>query len=548
MNRHQDASANEQGTFIASQVADFANNKIMFNKFLQEVSNPKALLAQNSVKDNLALVQIIVKAGLYLLQDGPSLHPEHESLFAGSLSAICTIIAETPDILTLRVRSGAVDGQDELWIWLLHHLVNLLIKHEAENMLRSVCQAATSVLKGLQDHCENSQTFSLATMFLLKSQEEFRMGNYVNKFSGISEASSDNSHALAQVNVLMSLAHFVTATDRLENLYTATTIKSQTLKRLNDLVMSDATARLNKQHSSLFILSLVDCTASLGSDSYHASWLSLVRVCFTILVELTRSPETSLTVLPNVRPMDLSPSLTTQLSSHFLRIAASLQQLSKSCNFYTHETPQTLFRILLPVIGALPESMEPMVADLRLCLTPEEVIPCAVVAPIFRKQTGKAIAHPILERLVAVLDLDISPSNHSLVVTRTTEDFFRYSDEMQAFILRSFGWIACSVQSELRALLDGSFVCNSCDNKKVGLPLPPLTMQNQLLEIACLSISKNDVVRDNPTLRVALMRTICKMAIHAGAFADRDINKSPLLRYLHVCLGDPSRHVRMLTG
>lgn len=553
MNGTHDVATIEQGAFIASQVADFTNNKILFNRFLEEVSNSKAFLGQNSVQDNLALVQIIVKAGLYLLQDGPSILQEHEALFAGSLSAICTIIAGTPEILTLHVKPGAIAGEDELWSWLLNHLINLLVTHEAENMSSSVCKAMYSVMNGLQLQNKNFDAVSDAISFLLEIQEEFRLNRHVNKVTGKVECKSDDCHALVQVRILLSIARFAALSDRLECLSLASRVRNEIAIRLIELTSRGSVPHLGTDSSVAFLLALTECTHVLGYGTLLTNWLPLVKSCFEALVEITQSPDRNLTLLPNVTANGMEVAQRKALIMCLNDLASLLLQVSERGAFYNKDNPRAVFSILLPIIDMLPASLQFKAVSLgwsdSVMQNSTDLAPGKSIAPIFRKKSGEhPITNPVLSRLVAALSLDSQPLDIPNVLGRIVQDFNGFSSDQQIYAVQCFGWIACATRSHLRSTPDGSFSCFLCDKASSGSTFPLISHPVDLLEASCAAVTRLETTKDNLALRIELMRTFCRISKHAIVAPDRDINKSPTIKFLHSCLGDMSRHVRMLTG
>lgn len=551
MNGSHNLETNEQGAFIASQVADFTNDKLLFKKFLVEVSNPKVLLDQNSVKDNLALVQIIVKAGLHLLNDGSSLHSEHEILFASSLSAISTIIGETPQILVVRVQSGALAGQDELWSWLLHHLLELLGMPVAETMSSSVGQAIGSVLSGLRElHPEHHDAMSNAISLLLRKQAFRGQGYKTYKAIGEREKASESTRPLVQIRILSCLGRFASGYGNIESLSVPPHLKGEVIDRLAHLTTSDITLQLTKNDSEIFFLALLETTTILGQGTFRSGWLELVKLCFDSMIP--SSDMVGQGTLPNLDCAQFFLTQQPHTDEYLTALDKSLRRFHESFSFKHKRDLQQSTRHLACDVDLLPESLQTIIRFLKSASPINDYSDPPVeqaVAPLFKRKHKEVLSsHPLVDQLVASLSIDTPAIDFKMVFDRATQDFGVFSTEQRTRIIKTLGWAACAKQAQLTDSTQNVFRCPRCDVTGVGALLPQLQIPSDLLEASCAAITRCEAFKEDPSLKLEITRTLCRIARHAQASNELDLNRSSVIKYLHGNLCDSSRHIRMLTG
>lgn len=547
MNGLATTTENEQAMFIASQVADFTNDTTLLNKFLEEVSNPKVLLEQNTT-DNLALVQIIVKAGVHLLREKLFASSEHELLFASSLRAISNILNETPEILALPIQSGAVDQQDDLWSWLLSQFLQVLKCEITNATFDSVLNTVHTVLSALQSRIHLRTHLCQCLSYLWEHIEvNTAYKSSIPDSSSRDTASNALHDVIRQSRVCSIFILYLSQADRLESISLPRTFSSKVYDRIQRSLAFDMPLGTSCSEQAAYMITVLDCITALSRLIRQDRWLNLLGKCldkinviFPDKTTNTKMSESIQTLIDIFQTMNFASPRCWSLSSVACkvrllhRVVSALKLAETNFALESYFDPQ---QILSKVDDA-------SVNDIARA--------SAEISSFFKKRKVETTStHPLLESIIEDVEVEISSKDLSAILQTVSLEFESLQIERQSRILKSIGQAACAASGTLAEALanaDAPFCCKICDYEDFSNNLPELNISGVNLLQFCLELQKLSVFRDNAALRIDLMASMKRIVQHDGTAEGLDLNQFASLKYLNASLTDESRHMRLLTG
>lgn len=544
MNGLATTNGDEQASFIASQVADLTNDTTLLNKFLEEVSNPKIILEQ-SPNDNLTLVQIIVKAGIHLLRERTFHSPEHESLFASSLRAISNIINETPEILALPIQSGALDGQDDLWSWLLSQLLYVFLRDVTNETSDSILHTIHAVLSALQ--CRLYLRVHLSRC-LLKIWETIEADKASLSLALNRTTETTGRDLLQRCKLRRLFTVYLGQQDHLESLSLPTGYmnkicaqvrQSLTLAMFNQTLLADQVS---------YMTTNLDTVTALSGAVSQDNWLVLVSDCLN-RVNLI-SPDRFTT-------SNIEESLKNLINAILLSSTGSYRQ-------WTVTNGRVRTQLLQQIVSAL--ELSKTTFSIESCYDPQQITSkeddtsiteiiraSAEISSFFKKRKVESTStHSLLEFIVANTKSKAASKDLSALLQEALTGIDELPIEAQLALIRSLGQAACAANGTLAesstVTTHSQFFCSSCDRQASLTLLPVLDLQRVDLLQICMEYLKSDIFRSNVVLRGALMISIKKIIIHSKNAGELDLSQSCAIKYINASLADDSRHVRMMTG
>lgn len=550
----------EQGAFIASQVADFANDKALFSKFLEEISNPKILLEQ-STKDKFALVQIIVKAVLHLITNETSLEKDLETLLSSSLSAIRNVLAETPTILLYRVRSGAVTGHDELWSWLTHHFVDLLCREISRTINDSLCHAIHGVFAGLRDQLEDRTAVDRCISELLERITSLATG----PSSMISVRATKYNISPGRANVVSiklywCLIRFATSSEELESLTLSCRVATHMCNQLIVTMEAPISLQMTPSEFGLHLYYTLKVVRKLATIANPRKWSQLVALCFLTVLNTKAVPDAHKeSNLSNSREIDHGDKNWPSILEETSRLSCVVSDIVVDpTSLYTHKLIEAL-RLLRPILSSLSEKAQGVLGPLITIETgsaidsAEALLSMASLFKKSRKEIGPP--HPLIEVLTSALPYRTHPSDLIGLLSKAATGLNSLSQQQQSIVTKSLGWSACAEQMRLSTLCKdqdantAAFECDVCDHKSTGTRLPRADVTTTALLDLFMVLQRSEAYRASLSLRITLMRSLRSITQHSVSAADLDLNKFEAIKYLNTSLADlDSRQIRLLAG
>lgn len=547
MNGLATTNGTEHEAFIATQVADLTNDTTLLNKFLEEVSNPKIILEQ-SANDNLTLVQIIVKAGIHLLRERLFLTSEHEVLFASSLRAISNIVNETPEILALPIQSGAIDGQDDLWSWLLSQLVYVLHCDVSDATSDSILHTVHTVLSALQGRLHLRSHLLRCLLYLRGKIEDNKTSKSFAIEGNVSSVVATSHNSLLRSRVCLFLTLYLQQQDCLESLSLPYEYVDWIHTQVKQFLLIDVAHHTSPSSQVLYMTTILNNVTALSGMLRQDRWLNLVGDCLH-KVNKVFSPEGS------------TPDMHDSLKR---LIDAILQTDFASPRFWSVFGGTLRVELLQKIVSAL--ELVKITFQLESYYEPQELmsrmddIPTtdvarasAEISSFFKKRKVETTdMHPLLGTIVAHTKSKDSLKDISAVLHGALSEFDNTESQIQLTLIRSLGQAACAANGNLSEIsangTETRFLCSLCDSPGESFRLPKLDLQKVDLLQICMEFQKIDVFRSNASLRVELMTSIKKIVHHAENAEQLDLSQSSPIKYLNASLADDSRHMRMVTG
>lgn len=557
---HDDAmGTQEQDSFIASQIADFTNDKTLYHKFLEEVSNPKILLEQTA-NESFALVQIMVKAGLQLLGEDENLESSHhEALFSRSLSAVQFVISENQCILFFRLQSGAVDGQDELWYWLLQKLAGLLRRGLSTAMAASVVSVMVAIVKGLQKEYPNPEAFYKALEHVFERIKHLE--RELTRDTGFANVGTMciSNNVLTQLRLYAILFTVLCCAESLEHISFEPHLIHRTLAGLVSLLTQGPSTLLSSPAAEACLLLLM----SIARDSLFMyrdqSWGKLASY---ILTSCTRVVPATVGLRFEHVPVKFTKDQISQLSSNLKEV---LNALSQHYNLLDISVQAAILSAISESATIFREYGLECFSDSSF-FTHQKGTRGAMIAPancagppmasIFKKrEIPSKSSHPLFRQ--ACERLDVQREGMTSVLSEAAAQFSQLDENQQHFILKVLRWTVCCrhhslMQVRYVELAEEPFACITCDNEFADVQdsdaLDALDLPSETARDLLITLSGSDSIKQSVVLRNSFLGAWRSFMQHTDSYKCLDLNEATVARYINALIEDSSRQVRIAAG
>lgn len=544
------STAMQQDGFIASQIAEFANDKTLYHNFLEEVLDPK-LLVQQSPQESFALVQIIFKAGLQLLDQTDNVDTsEYESLFIRSLKSVCIVLVEHREILLMPLQSGAVSPDEMLWSWLLARLLDLLQRPLSSSLHRELSSAIHTLVQQLRLATHEGSIFDEAIYRLTDVIRD--LSEDLKHFHSSDTDGRDSSNALKnKISLILRLYAVLFGLISIENDLECEAkpprLSSDLRKGLMHFLNSSRIVLDKIDVSCLFLLMTI-----LAASSMRLAAARWQKEAIQMLESLAHLSTSELNTDDSLHLHNQK----TQIDADLLKILHKLNRASLEPNVARNFALAAKSLLDNPPIVLTSTASDLLVHITKSISSEKELSQGASrrLAPIFHKRVVQPTKrHPLA---FALSEVNVLPDTytHVLFHLNSLHDFDMLNTFQQACSIHAFGLAACGAAGTLSPSIvpnkSGlSFTCDNCDNVRSAegqkIPIDPSDHDPKRI---FLLFAKSQAFREQVSIRVNLMKSWKRWLHHTQDSKILDLKDTSILRYINGCLEDESRQVRILAG
>lgn len=534
----------ESRSFIASQVAEFINDKTLYHKFLEEVADARLLVQQNP-QESFVLVQIMVKAGLRLMGDtGKLLTVEYETLFRRTLKSLSVVLSEHRQILSMVIQDSEANSPEALWSWLLGQMLSLLRKAFSEAMNDELSTVLYTLVSQLQIMHE-PEFYMDAISRLIDVLRELSQSDSLDR------KTTENKDVIAvkrlqvRMHILAILFELVTNNKDIEHQVKPPRLAFLLAGGYTNIVMSGRTRETYIDDlSNTFLQTKIVASSPLNSADLSWRYQAQQMLCSVAQT----SHKSSLT-----QDLVLWQSRQAQLDVNVREVIRKLSTASfsqKDKSQFAANCKLILENSTITLSSATKRAIENFILQLSSRDDRQEP-PKPALAPIFREASN---CSSDLGRALAEV-LQIASANFSMsAVFEDLQAFCAMETPQQVSVVQAFGLLGCAAAKTLYTASISSngrllFACESCDKRiRHDDQCVQGVVVNEKATQRFLMFAKSHPLQSKVSLRIELLQSWKRQLSHTRTHDSLDSKDTSLIKYINSCLEDDSRQVRIQAG